>query len=87
MLSTRHRNFKDFPRRTISDNVLHNKAFNIAINSKYDGYQRGIPSLVCKCLDKKSSGGAVKSGIIPNQQLAEELHKTIIRKFEKRKIY
>ena len=87
MLSTRHGNFKGFPRRTVSDNVLHNKAFNIVKNSKYDGYQRGFASLVYKCLDKKSSGGPVKSEIIPNQQLAEELHKTIIRKLEKRKIF
>ena len=36
---------------------------------------------------KKSSGGAVKIDIIPNQQLAEELQKPIIRKFEQRKLY
>ena len=35
----------------------------------------------------KSSGGAVKIDIIPNQQLAEELQKPIIRKFEQRKLY
>ena len=87
MLSTRHGNFKDLPSRTVSDNILHNKAFNIAKNSKYDGYQRGLASLVYKCLDKKSFSGAAKSEIISNQQLAEELHKTIMRKFEKRKIY
>ena len=38
-------------------------------------------------LIKKSSGGAVKIDIIPNQQLAEELQKPIIRKFEQRKLY
>ena len=36
-------------------------------------------------LDKKSSGGAIKAE--PNYQLANELHKQIIRKFKKRKIY
>ena len=36
---------------------------------------------------KKSSGGAVKIDIVPNQQLAEELQKPIIRKFEQRKLY
>ena len=37
--------------------------------------------------DKKSSASAVKSAIISNQQLAEELHKPIIKKVEKRKVY
>ena len=34
-----HRDFKDLARRTASDNVLRNKAFNIANYPKYDGYQ------------------------------------------------
>ena len=35
--------FKGLPRRTASDKVLrYNKAFNIAKNPKYGGYQRGI---------------------------------------------
>ena len=52
---------------------------------KYDGYQRGLASMVYEFFDKKSSG----SGIVnePNYQLANELHKTIIRKFKKRKVY
>ena len=87
--------FKDLPRRTSSDKVLHGKAFNIPKNSKYDGYQRGLASMVYKVFDKSSSGGAItrayisaiKSEIMPTQQLAEELHKPIIRKFEKRKVY
>ena len=36
---------------------------------------------------EKSSGGAVKSEIMPNQQLAKELHKPIIRKFETQKVH
>ena len=35
--------FKDLARRTASDKVLRDKAFNIAKNRKYDGYQRGYP--------------------------------------------
>ena len=38
-------NFKDLPRKTASDKVLHNKAFIIAKNPKYDGYQRGFVSM------------------------------------------
>ena len=34
--------FKDLSRRTASDKVLLEKAFNIAKNSKYDSYQKGI---------------------------------------------
>ena len=38
-------------------------------------------------LIKKISGGAIKNEIISNKELAEELHKPIIRKFEKRKVH
>ena len=34
--------FKDIARRTTSKKVLRDKAFNIAKNPKYDGYQRGL---------------------------------------------
>ena len=66
--------------------ILHDKAFTIAKNPKYDGYQRCLALMVCKFFDKKSSGSGVKSKIIPKQELSEELHKPIIRKFEKQKI-
>ena len=88
-----HGEFKDLARRTASDKVLRDKAFNVAKNPKYDGYQRGLTSMVYKFFDKKSTG----SGIVNNNndnnndnnnndtkqklQLAEELRKPIIRKF------
>ena len=82
---------KDLIKRTVADKILKNKAFDIAKDPKYDGYQRGLVSMVYKCFDKKSKGSGVKhvnTKLIPqNQQLAEELHKPIIRKFEKRKVY
>ena len=70
---------KDLIRRTQSDKVLRDKAFKIASDPKYDGYQRGLASMVYKFFDKNSSW----SGIIiqSNYQLANELHKPIIRKF------
>ena len=46
--------FKNLPRRTASDKVLHDKAFNIAKNPKYEGYQKGLPSMVYKFFDRKS---------------------------------
>ena len=44
--------FKDLKRRTAADNGLRDKAFNISKNPKYDGYQRGLASIVYKCFDK-----------------------------------
>ena len=72
---------KDLVKRPQSDKVLKDKAFKIASDSKYDGYQRRLTSIVYKFFDKKSSG----SGIIneANYLLADELHKPIIRKFKK----
>ena len=51
--------FKDFTRRIASDNVLRDKAFNIAKNPKYDGYQRCFASVVGKFFHKKIKGGSV----------------------------
>ena len=79
--------FKDLRRRTASDKILRNKAFNIAKNPKYDGYQSGLASMVYKFFDKKSTGSGVNIPLGFNEQLAKELHKPIIRKFKKRKVY
>ena len=75
---------KDLTKRTQSDKVLRDKAFKIANDPKYDGYQRGLVSMVYKFFDKKSSGSGVATG--PNYQLANELHRQIIRKFKRRKV-
>ena len=77
---------KDLINRTRADKVLRDKAYDIASNLEYDGYQRGLASMVYKFFDKKTMGsGAVE----PNEslKLADELHKPIIRKFNKRKVY
>ena len=94
--------FKNLCRRTASDVILPEKAFNIAKNSKYDGYQHGVTSMVYKCFDKKASatrarsetlatqnkfsGSGIKNENMTDQQLVERLHKPIIRKFNKRKV-
>ena len=78
--------FKDLARRTAADKFLRNKAFDIAKVPKYDGYQRRLASMVYKFVNKKTAGKGIKS-MPQNQQLAEELHKPIIRKFKKRKVY
>ena len=76
---------KDLVKGTQSDKSLKDKAFKIASNRKYDGYQRGLASMVYKFFGKKSSGSGIANE--PNDQLANEFHKPIIRKFKKRKVY
>ena len=74
---------------------MHDKAFNIVKNPKYDGYQFWVGSMVYKFFHKKTSGGvailtnkpAVKKQNTSNKELAEELHKLIIRIFKKRKVH
>ena len=82
ILKTRRRT----ARRTAADKVLRDKAFNIAKYPKYDGYQIGLASMVYRKFDKKTAGGGIKFAP-QNEQLAEELHKSIIRKFKKGKVY
>ena len=77
---------KDLTKRTVADKILKNKAFDIAKDPKYDGYQRGLASMVYKFFDSKVSGSGAKL-TLQNEQLANELHKPIIRKFEKRRVY
>ena len=51
--------YKDSEKRTQSDRVLKDKAFKITINPKYNGYERGLFSMVYKFFDKKSKGGGL----------------------------
>ena len=51
---------KDLTKRTAADKILKNRAFNIAKDQKYDGYQRGLDSMVYKFFDKKSAGTGAK---------------------------
>ena len=79
--------FKDFARRTASDKVLIDKAFNIAKNPTYDEYQRGLASVVYNFFDKKSKGSGSNTDMTPGKQLGKELHKPIIKNFTKRSAY
>ena len=56
-----------------------------ACNTRYDGCQRGLASMVYKVFGKNKKD--IKNEIKENQQLANELHKLIIRKLKKRKFY
>ena len=69
------------------------KALKIAKIPKYDGYRRGLASMVSKFFDKKSSakfsnkftGSGMKNENISNKELPEKLHKSIIIKSKKEK--
>ena len=76
---------KELAKRTQSEKILRDKVFKITSDPKYDGYQRGLASMVCKFFAKKSSRSGVANE--PNYQLANELHKQIIKKFKRRKVY
>ena len=83
--------YKYVENRLISDQKLRNSAYDIASNPIYDGYQRGLASMVYKFfdskvvpLDKKTVSG---KGVKNNEILAEELHKPVTKKFNKRKVY
>ena len=91
---------KDLINRTKSDKVSRDKAYDIASNPEYDGYQRGLASMVYKFFEKKSTAEPsslertgsgfkkLKNTTKPSSSiLADELHKPIIRKFNKRKVY
>ena len=78
--------FKDLTKRTATDKALRNKAFKIATDQKYDGYQRGLASMIYKFFDKKSQRSELANNN-ENIKLADELDKPIIRKFKKRKVY
>ena len=83
--------FEDLARRTASDKALRDKAFNIAKNTKHDGYKRGLASMVYKFFDKKSAGSGVSTyankSAFNNEKLAKELYNSIIRKLTKRTVY
>ena len=92
--------YKDVENRLISDQKLRNSAYDIASNPKCDGYQRGLASMVYKFFDSKvapldkktmlGKGNAKHSSLERtenNKILAEELHKPVIKKFNKRKVY
>ena len=66
---------------------MRDKVFNITENPKYDGYRRGIASVVHKFFYKKASAAGIKNENMSNEELEEETHKPIIRKFKKRKLY
>ena len=60
--------FKDLIKRTASDEILRDKAFIIAKNPKYDGYQCGLALMFYKFFHKKISGSGIKNETISNKE-------------------
>ena len=61
---------------------MKDRAFEIARNCKYNGYPRALAIMVYKYFDKKAG-----LGVSENNKLAEELNKTVMKKFKRRKVY
>ena len=61
---------------------MKDRAYEIAINPKYDVYQRGLASMVCALFDRKT--GSVGS---VNKVLAQQLCKPVIKRFKRRNVY
>ena len=80
---------KDLINRTKSDKVSRDKAYDMASNPEYDGYKRGLASIVYKFFDKKLTGRGfkkLKNTTKPSFSiLADEVHKPIIRNLIKEK--
>ena len=73
---------EDLAKITISDKILKERAYEIARNRNYDGYQRALASMVYNFFDKKTG-----LGVSVNEQLAKELHKPVIKKYKRKKVY
>ena len=73
---------KNLAEGTISDKILKIRAYEIARNCTYDGYQRALANMVYKPFDKNT-----ESEESVYEQVAEELHKPVNKKFKRRKVY
>ena len=80
--------YKDRLNRKKSDVVLKNKALEIAVDPRINGYLRGLASMVYKPFDERTKGSGLNydKKFHENIKLAEELHKPIIKNFKRRKV-
>ena len=81
--------YKDRANRRQFDIVLKNKSLKIATDPRVKGYQRGLESMVYKFFNERTKGSGInnKGNLLVNSQLAEEVHKPIIKKFKRSKVY
>ena len=81
--------YKDRLNRRRSVIVLKNEALKIATDPRFNGYQRGLASMVYKFFNERTKGSGInlQANSLNNEILAEELHKPIIKNFKRRKVY
>ena len=81
--------YNDRLNRKHSEIVLKNKDLKIATDRGVNGYQRGLASIVFNFLNERSKGSGINNqgNLLVISQLAEELHKPIIKNFKRRKVY
>ena len=60
---------------------MKDRSYKIAINLKYDGYQIGLASMIYQAFDKKTG-----LGVSINEELAQELHNSVVKTLKKRKV-
>ena len=77
--------FKDLTKRKASDKMLHHKAFNIAKNLKYDGYQRGLVSMVYKFFDKNFLVVVLKMKISQTKNMLQNYTNQLLENSRKEK--
>ena len=84
-----YKKYKDSVNRRQSDIALKNKALKIVVDPKVNGYQRSLTAMVYKFFNERTKGSGIESGnrFPENKELAEELHKPIIKNFKRRKVY
>ena len=75
--------FKDLAKRTASDKVLRDEAFNITKNPKYDGYQRGLASMVYNFFDKKSVDSGVNMQVMSYNNWLKNCTNQFLENFKK----
>ena len=73
---------KDLAKRTVSDKILKGRAYEVAINRKYDGYQRALATIVYKFANEKRGSTA-----IVNEELLQELHKPASQRINRCRVY
>ena len=83
-MRTNYAGSKDLVQKTISDKILEERAYEVDRNPNYNGYQRRLATIIYEIFDNKAESGA-KASVY--EDLDQELHKTVIKKFKKKKVY
>ena len=84
MNDTAYCDSEDLAKRIVSDKILEDRAYEVAINSKYDGYQKALRGMVYTFFDKKTGSGV---NLSIHKELDQELRKPVTKIFKRRRVY